>query len=244
MNFIESIDLFFGQMWNSVAQSANYILGPLCQKITFIGEYGLLYFAIAIIMMAFKRTRKVGVMAFGALCFGTLFTNILLKNIVQRPRPLTVYPYAEWWAQAGAVSESGHSFPSGHVTAITAFFVALIINKGYRKFIPLAVVCVGAMCVARNYLMAHYATDVIAGVMVGSLSAVCSLFVTKLIYNLLEKYPENKFCAFCLNFSITQLAVKIFSHKSTLNGQEVAENLQNDETENSQDGERNGEQTE
>ncbi|MBQ8882429.1 MAG: phosphatase PAP2 family protein [Clostridia bacterium] len=237
MNFIESIDLFFGEIWNAVAQNANHILSPLCQKITFIGEYGILYFAIAIVLMAFRKTRKVGVMVFGALCFGTLFTNIILKNAIGRPRPFTTYPYAEWWAQAGSVAESGYSFPSGHVTAITAFFVALIINKGYRKFIPLAVVCVGAMCVARNYLMAHYATDIIAGVLVGSLGAVCSLFATKGIYFLLEKYKEKKFCAFCLNFSLAEQVSKIFSQKSTLSQEELAENLQKEENETTQNGE-------
>ena len=239
---IESIDLFFGQLWNNLALSANHIFGPLFEKITFIGEYGLLYFAIAIVLMAFRKTRKVGVMAFGALCFGTLFTNFILKNIVARPRPFTVYPYAEWWAQAGSVAESGYSFPSGHVTAITAFFVALIINKGYRKFIPLAVVCVGAMAIARNYLMAHYATDVIAGVLVGSVSAVCSLFVTKFIYSLLSKYEKNKFCSFVLSFSVIDLFNKIFRQKSTFADTQLAENLHNEESENAEnneDGESN-----
>ncbi|MBR2988321.1 MAG: phosphatase PAP2 family protein [Clostridia bacterium] len=236
---MESIDLFFGSLWNKLALSANHIFGPLFEKITFIGEYGILYFAIAIVLMAFKKTRKVGVMAFGALCFGTLFTNFILKNLIERPRPFTQYPYAEWWAQAGSVEESGYSFPSGHVTAITAFFVALIINKGYRKFIPLAVICVGIMCVARNYLMAHYATDVIAGVLVGGFSAICSLFVTKIIFDLLVKYEKNKFCSFVLSFSVVDLFNKIFRRKSTLSTEELDKNLPIDETKNNENGESN-----
>ena len=231
---MESIDLFFGELWNKLALSANHIFGPLFEKITFIGEYGILYFAIAIVLMAFRKTRKVGVMAFGAVCFGTLFTNFILKNIVARPRPFTVYPYAEWWAQAGSVAESGYSFPSGHVTSITAFFVALIINKGYRKFIPLAVICVGVMCVARNYLMAHYATDVICAVLVGGLSAVCSLFVTKLIYIILEKYEKNKIFSFILSFSVVDLFNKISRQKSTFNKEELAKDLPIEESENTE----------
>lgn len=239
MEIIDEIDLFFGQLWNTVAQSANHIMKPICTKITFLGEYGIIFFATAIILMLFKKTRKVGIMSFGALCFGTLFTNILLKNIIARPRPFNIYPYTEWWVQAGSVQETGYSFPSGHTTAITAFFVALIINKGYRKFIPLAVICISVMAISRNYLMAHYATDVIAGVIVGLISAACSYFVTRFIYSLLDKYSQKRFFNFILNFSIVGLLNKNFSHKSTFQDEDIAENLLMQSIDESEDGNGN-----
>lgn len=61
------------------------------------------------------------------------------------------------------------------------------------------------MCVARVYLVAHYATDVIGGILVGAVSAVAAYFITKLIFFLLEKNKDKKFCAWCLSFDIRAL---------------------------------------
>ena len=50
--------------------------------------------------------------------------------------------------------------------------------------------------------MAHYPTDVLAGVIVGSLSAVIAYFIAKLIFIFLEKYRKNKLLGFVLDFDI------------------------------------------
>ena len=61
------------------------------------------------------------------------------------------------------------------------------------------------MGMSRNYLMAHYPSDVIAGIIVGAVAAVISYYITKLIYTTLNKYSENGFCRFVLEFDIKRL---------------------------------------
>ncbi|MCP6571144.1 hypothetical protein NL494_28655, partial [Klebsiella pneumoniae] len=63
------------------------MLTPLAKFITLIGEKGLVLFALAFIFMLFSKTRKLGVCLFGAVCCGALITNIILKDLIARPRP-------------------------------------------------------------------------------------------------------------------------------------------------------------
>ena len=53
--------------------------------------------------------------------------------------------------------------------------------------------------------MAHYPSDVLAAVLVGAISGVVAWFITKGIYYILEKYPENKLFAFIRNFDLIKL---------------------------------------
>jgi len=64
------------------------------------------------------------------------------------------------------------------------------------------------MGLSRIYLVAHYTTDVIAGLLVGALSGVASYFITKLIYKIINKHKEKKFCKFVLEFDIIKLFKK------------------------------------
>ena len=104
----------------------------LAKLITLIGEKGLVFFLVAIIFMLFPKTRKLGVCIFGAVCCGALITNVILKDAIARPRPLTVAPYSQWWADINAPAEDGWSFPSGHVTAAAAGLVAIRLMKGKK----------------------------------------------------------------------------------------------------------------
>ncbi len=152
---------------------ANGFFTFLFKLITLLGEKGILFFLAAIILMCFPKTRKLGVCIFGAVCCGALITNVILKDAVARPRPLTVLPYSQWWAEIKAPAEDGWSFPSGHVTAAAAGMVAIRLMRGKRWTVP-AIVWILLMMIARNYLMAHYPTDVLAAAIIGVASAFIS----------------------------------------------------------------------
>lgn len=179
-----------------------FILTPLAKIITFLGEKGIVFFLLALVLVCFRRTRKVGVCVFGAVCCGALITNIILKDWVARPRPFEgLALYKDWWIAIGSPAEEGFSFPSGHVTAAAAGMFALYFAGG-KKYLRSAIITVLVMAVTRNYLMAHYPSDVLFAAAIGFGSAYVAWVITKLIFAFLEQHEDNRLCAFALDFDL------------------------------------------
>ncbi|MBO5852077.1 MAG: phosphatase PAP2 family protein [Clostridia bacterium] len=175
----------------------------LFKMITLLGEKGIIFFLGAIVLMLFKKTRPMGICIFGAVGLGAIITNIVLKDYVMRLRPFESgnLIYAKLWHNIGSPAESGFSFPSGHVTATTAAMATLFIFlKKKWCYIPIVVTLL--MGLARIYLLAHYPTDVIAGIIVGIISSIVAYFITKLIYFVLIKWKNIKLFDFILNFDL------------------------------------------
>lgn len=190
---------------HSLGEAAGTVLTPIMKLITLLGEKGLLLFLLAFIFMCFADHRKSGVCIFGAVCCGALITNIILKDWVARPRPFeAMEQFKLWWTAVGAPAEDGFSFPSGHVTAATAGLTALSLTKG-KKFIAPSVIIVILMGISRNYLMAHYPSDVLFAMIIGVASAFIAFAITKLIYKILDEHNDTPFFAFILDFNITDL---------------------------------------
>ena len=81
---------FDGGIFNAMhrlAESAGSVLTSFFKIITLIGEKGLIFFAIAVVLMLFAKTRKLGICMFGAVACGAILTNLVLKDIIARPRP-------------------------------------------------------------------------------------------------------------------------------------------------------------
>ncbi len=183
---------------HSLAESAGTVLTPLMKLITLLGEKGLLMFLLAFVLLCFARTRRSGVCIFGAVCCGALITSIFLKDAVARPRPFEALElYRSWWAAVGSPAEDGFSFPSGHVTALSAGMLALSLTRGKKYLLP-AGISVLLMCLSRNYLMAHYPSDVLFAALVGTASAFIAYGITCLIYRVLEDHEELPLFSFVL----------------------------------------------
>ena len=180
---------------------ANPVFTFLARFLTFIGEKGILFFLLAVIFACFPKTRKLGVCIFGAVCCGALISNIILKDLIARPRPFNFDPYTQWWANVGAPSEDDWSFPSGHVTAVAAGMVAIRLVRGKKWTIP-AVAGILLMMLSRNYLMAHYPSDVLAAALIGTASAFVAWAITKFIFRFLTINQRKSWCSLLLNFSL------------------------------------------
>ena len=191
---------------HNAAVALGGILTPVMKLITLLGEKGILFFLAAVVLALFPRTRKLAVCIFGAVCCGALITNILLKDSVARLRPFEASElYRQWWEFVGSPKEDGFSFPSGHVTAAAAGCLSLILVRGKRWILPGAL-WVALMAVSRNYLMAHYPSDVLAAAIIGSVSALIAYGITLLIFRILEDHDDLRFCAFCLDFDVRDFA--------------------------------------
>lgn len=103
-----------------------------------------------------------------------MLLNVGLKNLMQRPRPLLHEPL---------VHLTTYSFPSGHAVASTVFYgaiCALVFTHARSRALKLLAAVAGAVMVllvtfSRVYLGAHYLSDVIAGVAVGSICLALAL---------------------------------------------------------------------
>lgn len=165
---------------HQVQQSgADVVLGPLARLMALIGKGGMGLILMGLVLLLFRRTRKCGVGVLLALLLGALCTNVLLKPLVMRPRP-----YADetrilhrWWLEAGASLESDRSFPSGHTTAAMTAMTA-IFWLGDRRRSWTAFLFALAMGLSRMYLMVHYPTDVLAGLLVGFVTGTAAAWLT------------------------------------------------------------------
>jgi len=147
---------------------------PLWTFITTTGNGGLIWIALTCFLLAFKKTRKVGVMCALSLIFSLIFTNLLIKPLVARVRP---YEVIEGLA---ILIEKPHdfSFPSGHSSA--SFAVAWIMfRKLPKRFGIPALLYACLMAFSRLYVGVHYPTDVIGGIILGILYAMVAMWVVE-----------------------------------------------------------------
>ena len=188
---------------HELALLTNGNLNWLFKFISLFAEKGLFLILLSIFLMLFKKTRKFGICMFGAIGAGAILTNFILKDMVARPRPYMsgILEYKDWWQYAGMVTESDFSFPSGHTTAMTAAMMSLVyMAKTKKKY--WCILFIFLMGISRNYLMVHYPTDVIGGMISGLIGATIAYFITLLIYKIIEKYKDVKLFNFIKNFDI------------------------------------------
>ncbi len=202
-NLFVDVDLFGKTMAETLEGLAGDFLTPFFKIISILGEKGIIFFGLSIILMLFSKTRKMGICMFGAVACGALITNIILKNIIMRERPFEISEFRSLWINVGAPAEDGSSFPSGHVTGIMSAMTVVFIFAN-KKWSWVGFLGVILMAVSRVYLIVHFVSDVLAGIIVGGISGLIAYFITKLIYKLMTKYQDKKFCKFVLTFDIKE----------------------------------------
>ena len=197
------------EFMHNLAQNAGVFFTPFFKFITLLGEKGWFFIVASLVLMLFSKTRKMGICMLIAIIFGALITNVTLKNLINRFRPfVTDAQFKAYWQFMGATEVGESSFPSGHTTSAMAAGMAFFLlgNKKWNWTGLLAAVLMG---LSRIYLIVHYTTDVIGGLLVGSIAAVIAYFIVKLIFSLLEKNSgNNKVCRFVLQADILNLLRK------------------------------------
>ena len=100
--------------------------------------------------------------------------TFVIKRVMQIPRPSVIFNELgiELPVVNGVDLHHSLSFPSGHTTtAFAIFFVlAVIIKNKYIKLLCLIIAILGGY--SRIYLSQHFITDVLAGALIGLLSAI------------------------------------------------------------------------
>ncbi len=192
--FPEPIQLFDVSVINWIQEHiANPVLDVFFSIITHLGDAGILWIAIAVVMLFFKKTRKTGITMGVALVLGLILGNGVLKNVVGRVRPFDLEGAfgSIKSVEDLLVSKPGDkSFPSGHTLAsFEAAFVLLWRDK--RFGIPALVIAI-LVAFSRLYLYLHYPTDIIGGILLAGLNAFLAVLIVDGIYKKIENKKKLK----------------------------------------------------
>ena len=135
-------------------------------NITKLGNAGIVWILLTIVLLLIPKTRKSGLILASALIVDLILCNGILKPLIARIRPFDVNSAI----QLIVAKPHDYSFPSGHTaasfTAAMAFYLA-----GEKKLWKPALALAILIAFSRMYLYVHYPTDILGGVIFGSLSA-------------------------------------------------------------------------
>ena len=167
-------------------------LNKVMPVITSLADAGIFWIAVAVVMLFFKKTRKMGLTVGGALILGLVIGNGVLKPLIDRTRP---YELSENIKLLIDPLHDG-SFPSGHTLASFEAAGAMLLCDRRFGYPALALALVIAF--SRLYLFVHYPTDILAGIVLGLLFALVSYTFIKTLY-LKFGWDNNCQITDCLN---------------------------------------------
>ncbi|GAA0122719.1 MAG: phosphatase PAP2 family protein [Clostridium argentinense] len=156
----------------------NPLFDKLMPLITHLGDGGAIWIIISIILLFNKDYSHIGFLCLISLLLSTVLTEGIIKNIVERVRPIIRYPISDPLINI----PKSFSFPSGHTSSSFAVATILFILLPQYKIIPIVLALLIGF--SRIYLYVHYPSDVFAGILVGILSA----FIVILGYNVIKKH--------------------------------------------------------
>ena len=135
--------------------------------ITKLGDAGMIWILLSVVLLLIPRTRKSGAILAAALCVDVVLCNGILKNLFGRIRPCDVNTSV----QLLITRPDDFSFPSGHTAASFAAVTALMM-AGEQKLWKPALALAVLIAFSRLYLYVHYPTDILGGMIVGGAAGV------------------------------------------------------------------------
>ena len=180
-----------GLIWVHQNLHGSNVFNQIVKFITLLGDGGILWIAIAVCLLFFKKTRVGAIVMLASLAVGFVFNDFVLKNIFNRARPFEEYSVcADFIKSLGMDLPAGNSFPSGHsYSAFNCAVVLALFNKKLGKItIPVALI----IALSRIFLCVHYPTDVLVGSILGILTAVMSFAIYKFIIKKIHSKNRQK----------------------------------------------------
>jgi undecaprenyl-diphosphatase len=153
----------------------NPVTDPIMAFFSISANYGIVWIVLALVLLCIKKTRMAGLSLALCLIASLLVNNILLKPLVARPRPFHEIEGLRLMLETGPANVGGWSFPSGHTGA--SFAAACSLTRSYGKKGAWVYAVAVLIAFSRLYIGAHYPTDVLAGMVTGTLGAVLAVFL-------------------------------------------------------------------
>ena len=154
------------------------VLDPFMKLYTQLGNTGMLFIFLGLLMLFFPSTRKAGFSALCAMVIGLIVVNFTIKPLVARDRPWLVIENF-----VNLVPEHDpNSFPSGHTNAAFAFALAVCLSAP-KRWMKITAVCMAVvMGLSRLYVGVHFPSDVLAGAVIGSLCGLLGAWVVDKVW--------------------------------------------------------------
>lgn len=153
-----------------VRWAAEHLHGPFLDTVmpyvTALGDSGFIWVVICLVLLARKKTRRAGIFCGLALLIAYVSGELVIKNLIQRPRPFTLLPGVSLLIPP----PGSFSFPSGHTGSSFAGATAIFLLD--KKWGVPALALAALIAFSRLYLSVHYPTDLLAGALLGVGSAL------------------------------------------------------------------------
>jgi undecaprenyl-diphosphatase len=163
-----------------IAAQRGAVATAVAHALSFVGS-GYVVFPLAVVCCVafYRRGWPAATVALGVSMLGGVVLANVDKLLVGRARPPVHH----------LEQVASMSFPSGHATQATAFYVALLLiflASGRSRRVVMAAVLATAMLIvgiaaSRVYLGVHYPSDTIAGILLGAAWSVltCTLMLNR-----------------------------------------------------------------
>lgn len=151
----------------------NGVFDKMMPLISAMGNLGIIWIVISLVLLFSKKYRKAGFLCICALMLTAIVGEGILKNLIQRPRPFNVIPTMQLLVS----KPPSYSFPSGHTAS--SFAAAFIISNEIKKLWVPVYFFAAAIAFSRMYLFVHYPSDILGGILLGIICAKCVLIINK-----------------------------------------------------------------
>lgn len=178
MDYIYNMDITILDWIQSVFKCA--FLDWFMPIVTSLGNAGIVWIIICVLLLIYKKTRKYGVMMGCSLILCLLIGNLFLKPVVARVRPFDINTAIDILIK----KPLDFSFPSGHT--MSSFAAATVLVYMDKKIGAISLILATIIGFSRLYLYVHYPSDVIIGLLIGVLLGIISIKLCSII-----KYQKN-----------------------------------------------------
>lgn len=186
------------KLWLSNPTAA-HIMDLFWTFITHLGDDGIFWIAVGLVLCCFRKTRKIGLASIAALGCVAVLNNLILKDLFDRARPYIMDP-ANWERVATDgwkyimpfehLKEDSVSFPSGHTASSFAAAVGIFYIDKKKGIFPL--ILAALIGFSRIYIHVHYPSDVIGGMFIGIVfGLIACIVVFRLFGGVLDKINEK-----------------------------------------------------